>query len=147
MVICNFEILMRVFSTSTRVHRKGGASPLNSCSDGVKGWFCADCVDNAEHLLVLLLKHSFREEAAQYSQSSVVLLTEIVKLSLCMMVVTYNVESSYHIVREISKHALLWLPSLLYVIQNNLLLFGACRLSPVEFIICSQSKILTTAVM
>ena len=41
----------------------------------------------------------------------------------------------------------LFVPSLLYVAQNNLLLYGAQKLPPVIYLVCTQTKILTTAVL
>lgn len=42
---------------------------------------------------------------------------------------------------------MLIIPSVLYVIQNNLLFYGAERLSPIVYVVCTQTKILSTAVV
>ena len=97
--------------------------------------------------LVLLLKHSFRDEAIPYSRSTAVLMLELVKFSCCVLVTICRSESPIRIIQDIGQHGFLWIPSVLYVVQNNLLLFGASKLTSIEYMICTQSKIFATAVI
>ena len=98
--------------------------------------------------LVLCLKLSFRERGASYAPSTVVLVSEFIKLLLCAIVILKDRPGDLRaIVQQISRQWLLFVPSILYVLQNNLLFFGAERLSSLMYILCSQMKILTTAVM
>ena len=96
--------------------------------------------------LVILLKYSFRENAQQYAPSTLVLTSELMKLITCGMAVgRRSSETLTLVVRDSLSNSLLFVPSTLYVVQNNLLLFGAKRLSSLTFIVCTQTKILTTA--
>lgn len=96
--------------------------------------------------LVILLKLSFRAGAQPYDPTTVVLTVEVVKLFACSLVVwQQSTNGLVAAVEQIPTQRLLIVPSLLYVIQNNLLFFGAQRLSPIVYIVCTQMKILTTA--
>lgn len=98
--------------------------------------------------LVIFLKLTFREGATQYAPSTVVFLTEFAKLTACSAVnAGISDFSVFALAGEIKHQGLLFLPSLLYVVQNNLLFFGAKRLPTLVYILCSQTKILITAVM
>jgi len=99
--------------------------------------------------VVVFLKLSYREGAQPYSAATVVLTVEFVKLSVCAIVVggtqSFDVlVSSFGLIRG---QWMLIVPSILYVIQNNLLFYGAQRLSPIVYIVCTQTKILTTAIV
>jgi UDP-sugar transporter A1/2/3 len=97
--------------------------------------------------VVILLKVSVRAEALPYATSTVVLVSEGVKLCICASI-TYR-QSWDHFrktIAAVKDQKLLFLPSLLYVAQNNLLLFGAKRLPPLVYVVCTQTKVLTTAV-
>ena len=98
--------------------------------------------------LVILMKLSFRAGAEPYDPTTVVLTVEFVKLIVCSLVVLRR--SAAQLIEtfvRIPDQKLLLFPSLLYVVQNNLLFFGARRLSPIAYIVCSQMKILTTAMI
>lgn len=98
--------------------------------------------------LVICLNLSFRDAASTYAPSTVVLITELLKLTICSVVVaTRRSDDLRAAVMEIGQHGSLFVPSMLYVLQNNLLFFGAERLSSLLYILCSQLKILTTAIM
>lgn len=98
--------------------------------------------------LVILLKISFREDAEPYAPSTVVLTVECIKLVVCSSVVFLrSVKDLKTSVTQILRQRILFVPSLLYVIQNTLLFYGARRLSPLVYVVCTQTKILTTAVM
>lgn len=96
--------------------------------------------------LALLLKFSFREGAEYYSPSTVVLFSELIKFSLCTVVIIVRSAGDFiMLIKEIPKSPMLLIPATLYVIQNNLLFYGAKRLNPFLYLICTQMKILTTA--
>ena len=99
--------------------------------------------------LVICLKLTFRDGAAQYAASTVVLVSEIVKLLTCytVYIASSNNDSLLAVIRELQHQKLLYVPSVLYVVQNNLLFFGAERLPSLIYVLCSQTKILTTAIM
>ena len=98
--------------------------------------------------LVICLKLTFRDGAVSYNPASVVFLTEITKLAICSCVVAVGYRiNPLAVVAQIAHQGHLFLPSVLYVIQNNLLFFGAKRLPSLLYILCCQLKILTTAIM
>ena len=98
--------------------------------------------------LVVCLRLSFRDAASTYAPSTVVLCSELLKLIVCSLVVARRCGKDLRLVLvQIGNQHMLFIPSMLYVVQNNLLFFGAERLSSLVYILCSQSKILTTAIM
>ena len=98
--------------------------------------------------LVLVTKFSYRETAAPYIVSTVVTSAELLKLILsCVLLLTTEGRSAasdalHEVLPNASRLAV---PSVLYVIQNNLLFQGVRLLSPTLYMVCSQSKILTSA--
>jgi UDP-sugar transporter A1/2/3 len=100
--------------------------------------------------LVIVLKHSFRAIAKPYASSTAVLCAELLKLVLSSIVAsrefTRPMVGLWQLVRQASRTYILFLPSVLYVVQNNLLFYGSRRLPPLVFIVCTQFKIFTTAV-
>ena len=98
--------------------------------------------------LVILLKISFRKDAEPYAPTTVVFVVEFMKLAVCSTVVCFrSVKDLQTSVIQIWGQWMLFLPALLYVIQNNLLFFGAQRLSPILYVVCTQTKILSSAIM
>jgi UDP-sugar transporter A1/2/3 len=99
--------------------------------------------------LVIFLKQTFRIGAVRYAPATVVLVTEIVKLLTCSAVhlADRNSTSLLAVIGQIRHQGLLFLPPILYVVQNNLLFFGAERLPSLLYMLCSQTKILATAMM
>ena len=98
--------------------------------------------------LVLLTKFSYRNDAAPYFVSTAISCSEIVKLlASCALVAKYDGHIALvDAFREIPTNSMrLALPSVLYVIQNNLLFDGVRLLSPLVYTACAQSKILTSA--
>lgn len=98
--------------------------------------------------LAILLKLTYQKDAEPYASSSVILVTELLKLTVCAVVATF--QSKQNIVRVLAIRSDQWLllvPSCLYVIQNNLLFLGAKLLPTVVYIVCTQTKILATAIM
>ena len=98
--------------------------------------------------LAIVLNLTFRPDAPPYAPSSAVLFTELVKLLISCAVIgsSSNVEL-WRVIVQIKRYRLLFVPSLLYVVQNNLLFFAAKRLTPIVYIVCTQTKLLTTATM
>lgn len=99
-------------------------------------------------VLVLLTKLSFRGGAAHYLASTVVVCAELLKLvTSCVLLAHVDGRNAImHALRETKSQAVrLALPSVLYVIQNNLLFEGMRLLSPTLYMVCSQNKILTSA--
>jgi len=98
--------------------------------------------------LAILLKLTYRNGAAPYAQSSVVFVTECIKFALCSLVTASSSEENFYSAVMRTRHQrLLFVPSFLYVVQNNLLFFGAKLLPAIVYIVCTQTKILTTALM
>ena len=98
--------------------------------------------------LVLVTKYSYRPSAAPYYVTTVVACSELVKLILSYaFLITFD---GSHIAKEalfqVPENAIrLAVPSVLYTIQNNLLFVGIQLLSPTSYMVCSQTKILTSA--
>ena len=96
--------------------------------------------------LVIMLKLSFRPGAQAYSTSTVVLTAETAKFIICAVVCSrYSRWHVFEATTSLSRRIVIFLPSLLYVIQNNLLIYGSRHLTPLVFATCSQTKIFTTA--
>jgi len=98
--------------------------------------------------LALLTKFSYRKSATPYIVSTVIASAELVKLVLsCILLVASDGQSAVRdALREVPFNATrLAVPSVLYVIQNNLLFEGVRLLSPTAYVVCSQSKILSSA--
>jgi UDP-sugar transporter A1/2/3 len=96
--------------------------------------------------LAILLKLTFRVGAKPYAPSTAILCTELLKLSLCLFAVAQNSASQIRVtVLQIGEQKILFLPALLYVVQSNLLFFSSKRLPPVVYIVCTQTKIITSA--
>ena len=95
--------------------------------------------------LVLCMKLS---ESRPYIVSTVVVSSECVKFTICCFLVAMFEGQDALIMAfvEVPGNATRFaLPSLLYVIQNNLLFKGVRLLSPTVYVVCSQGKILTSA--
>ena len=98
--------------------------------------------------LVLVTKFSYRKSATPYVVSTVIASAELVKLvlSYILLVASDGQSAARDALREVPSNATrLAVPSVLYVIQNNLLFEGVRLLSPTAYMVCSQSKILTSA--
>jgi len=96
--------------------------------------------------LAILLKFTFRDGAKCYASSTAVLCTELLKLCLCLLAVTQKSASHVTItISQIGEQKALFLPALLYVMQSNLLFFASKRLPSVVYIVCTQTKIITSA--
>jgi len=98
--------------------------------------------------LVLVTKFSYRKAAEPYAVSTVVVCSECVKCisSVLLMLCTGENLASRRTLFETHSSALrIALPSILYVIQNNLLFEGVRLLNPTSYMVCSQVKILTSA--
>ena len=99
--------------------------------------------------LVLVTKFSFsRGVLTPYLVSTVVACSESLKfvVSCALLTRTHGKGAAISAMRDLrSNGARLALPSALYVIQNNLLFKAVRLLSPTMYMVCSQSKILTSA--
>ena len=97
--------------------------------------------------VVLVTKYSFRSTAAAYNVGTVVLLSELLKFfTCCVAIVTKS--GSFHLVsmiRGLPDNLNLALPSILYVVQNSARLVAIKILSTPVYVVCAQSKVLTTA--
>ena len=93
--------------------------------------------------LVLVTKFSYRQAATPYVVSTVIASSELVKLvlSYILLVASSGQSAARDALREVPSNAsCLAVPSLLYVIQNNLLFEGVRLLSPTAFMVCSQEQ-------
>ena len=98
--------------------------------------------------LVLVTKFSYRANATPYVVSTVIASAELVKLvfSFILLLAHDGRNAITDALRQVPSNASrLAVPSVLYVIQNNLLFEGVRLLSPTAYMVCSQSKILTSA--
>ncbi len=98
--------------------------------------------------LVLVTKLSFRPTAVQYVVSTVVASAELLKLmmSFALLFISDGKHAAYQAIHEIPTCVIrLMVPSVSYVLQNNLLFLGVRLLTPTQYMVCSQSKILTSA--
>lgn len=98
--------------------------------------------------LVLLTKFSHRAAARRYSTSTVVACAEVAKFGACclLQVISEGRRALPQMFSGIRTGLLqLALPSLLYVVQNNLIFEAMRLLQPTVYMVCSQSKILTSA--
>lgn len=99
--------------------------------------------------LILLTKFSYaRVGATPYVSSTVIVCAEAVKLvvSSALLIHTEGNASAVATMWDLRSNSLsLALPSALYVIQNNLLFDAVRLLSPNLYMVCSQSKIFTSA--
>jgi len=97
--------------------------------------------------LVLLMKHSYRNEAHHYSTPSVVAISESLKFFLCLLYVVRNRGHNCAIdaILTVSRQPHLALPCILYMLQNNLLFLAVHSLPVSTYVVCSQGKVLTSA--
>ncbi len=97
--------------------------------------------------LVFAMKFAYRETAEQFYPSVVVVCSEAFKLCTCCFVVRLKSKKTRLARRDELKYidARMALPSLLYVVQNNLLFLALQTLTPTVYMACSQTKIITTA--
>lgn len=100
--------------------------------------------------LVLVTKFSYRQGSAPYLTSTVVICSEALKL-LVSCIFLRCVEGkgvtsrAFRELVDFPTFCALALPSLLYVVQNNLLFEAIRLLNPTLYMVCCQSKILTSA--
>ena len=98
--------------------------------------------------LVLITKYSYRPTTTPYLVSTVIVCAEIIKfiLSYVLLITADGQSAAREAVREVPSIAVrLVLPSVLYVLQNNLLFIGIRLLTPMLYMVCTQSKIVTSA--
>ena len=99
-------------------------------------------------LLVLVMKHTYRSSAKSYSSAVAVMLAEILKFTICLarLAPSRTCHSNIMLIFGSCRESAIALPTVLYVIQNNLLYFGIKKLPAIVYIVCLQLKTLTTAV-
>jgi UDP-sugar transporter A1/2/3 len=97
--------------------------------------------------LVLLMKLSYRSNAVEYSATTAVLSSEMLKLLICSLQVccSKGQQQATQLVLSVNSEVKLVLPCILYVIQNNLLYIAIDNLDTTVYVVCSQGKILTSA--
>lgn len=97
--------------------------------------------------LALVTKHTFREDATKYEPTTVVFMAELLKAvfsGFASKLLSHS--ESTQTCSSTKARLLLLVPSSLYVLQNNLQMYAVKHLSATAFIVCSQLKIVTTAV-
>jgi len=97
--------------------------------------------------MVLVTKHSFRDSAPQYNVAVVVLLSELLKICTCWVVICCNqgLKEVFRVTTDVTSNWKLALPAALYVIQNNAHFVAIQNLDTPVYVVCAQSKVLTTA--
>ena len=98
--------------------------------------------------LVFLTKFSYSRGKTPYRVSTVIWCAESTKLvlSCCLLSISQGSIAVREAMCGVPANAVrLAAPSILYVIQNNLVFRGVQLLSPTLYMVCSQSKVLTTA--
>ena len=98
--------------------------------------------------LVLLMKYSFRQSGDEYSAASVVVTAELLKLFFCSVYIIFRDghKQSLKAFKSAPREFGLVLPCVLYVVQNNLLFEAVHNLPTSMYVVCSQGKIITSAV-
>ena len=97
--------------------------------------------------LVILMKHSYRPTALTYSTAAVVALAEGLKVITCFCISSYTegLHPTLYALRNTPTQLSLALPCILYVIQNNLLFVAIQNLPATLYVVCSQGKIISSA--
>jgi len=109
-------------------------------------------VQNA--LLSLSMRYARTREGDLFLSSTAVLLSEIVKLSICLAIVYIQrggitgliATINSQIVQQPKDTLKVCIPSFVYVVQNNLLYVSASHLDAATYQVTYQLKILTTAI-
>jgi len=97
--------------------------------------------------LALVTKFSVRIGANPYDSSTVVWTAEVTKMLTCLALEKMRgSDISQSGSWSLKENFSLLFPASLYVVQNNLNFFAMRGLSPATFVVCSQMKILTSAV-
>ena len=98
--------------------------------------------------LVFAMKYAYRASAKPFNASVVVATSEALKLSISVVIVLYQRKvrvalGKNHWLKSCDLQ--MAIPSLLYIVQSNLLFIAVNRLNPTVYLACLQSKIMTTA--
>lgn len=100
--------------------------------------------------LVFTMKLTYRQSAREFHSASVVFVAEVLKLVICVFTSLTQREKHLSAMASIDWRGLIdkrmVVPSVLYILQNNLLFVAIHHLSPTVFLACSQSKVMFTAV-
>ncbi|XP_054159360.1 UDP-N-acetylglucosamine transporter-like [Oppia nitens] len=107
--------------------------------------------------LVMVLRYSrisSGDNSGHYVSSTAILLSEIIKLMVCLLILLYQTNGSLtsltqllrkEVMAKPGETAKLLIPALLYTIQNNLLFLALTNLDAATYQVTYQLKILTTA--
>ncbi|KAJ3389446.1 hypothetical protein HDU92_001020 [Lobulomyces angularis] len=98
--------------------------------------------------LAFVMKFSKSNDGPEYNSKTAVILSEFLKLVLSILVLTTTnkFSSRRELVKELKKDSLkLMVPTVLYLLQNNLQYYAVSKLDPTLFQITYQIKIFTTA--
>lgn len=104
--------------------------------------------------LILSMRWARTQEGDQFYATVAVVMSETLKVLLCLLVVLYEMNGNVlkvlgyvndHIIRQPMDTLKLAVPSLIYMIQNNLLYVAVSNLPAATFQVTYQLKILTTA--
>ena len=93
------------------------------------------------------MKHSYRPTALEYSTAAVVALAEGLKVIACFFISTgtEGLHPTFEALGNTPAQLNLALPCALYAIQNNLLFFAIYNLPTTLYVVCSQGKIVSSA--
>ncbi|KAK7486301.1 hypothetical protein BaRGS_00022471, partial [Batillaria attramentaria] len=105
-------------------------------------------------VLILTMRYVRTLPGPKFVTSTTVLLAEVVKTAVCFLVILVQKRGPRGFVNEVYEHlvcrpwdyAKVCLPSLMFVIQNNLVFVAVSNLDAATFQVTYQLKILTTAV-
>ncbi|XP_018323200.1 UDP-N-acetylglucosamine transporter [Agrilus planipennis] len=104
-------------------------------------------------LLGLSMRHARTRDGDMFLSSTAVLMSEVVKLLVCLSIIYVQAGSLIQLLDEVKRHIIkqpldtlkVCIPSFVYVIQNNLLYVSASHLDAATYQVTYQLKILTTA--
>ena len=97
---------------------------------------------------VLLMKFTLKPDNAEYDIATVVATIESVKFTTCILLISCRTSgfqlSSFF--AQTWRQPKLGIPAVLYAVQNNLVYIAVKNLTTTSYVVCSQSKIIATAV-
>ena len=119
-------------------------------SSSVIGYVALGLLVAQNTTVVLLTKATKLPGQERYSSVAVVMLTELMKLAICCVVVSFEGPGLYadlrdKVLSDRVKLLQLSVPSLLYVVQNNLLYVAIGNLTPAVFQVTYQLKLILSA--
>ena len=126
------------------LRRTGTAAGSRSVFFGFVSLFALTLQNTA---LVLLMKHSLNTGRRHYSAAAAVTASEMLKLAFSALVAlrTEGRKPLVHAFAQLQTQTHMALPSVLYLLQNNLLFQAVNKLPVSVYIVCAQTKTLTSA--